>query len=190
MGWTSYYAKFYKNGKIDRKAECDDYFRRNAEYYELLKSSMVGTTYYGAVRNKKNQKVFAVVFLTSVDGYEFYYKDMTESCNPYSYDCPKSILNLLSDTDNEFALSWRQKCYENIEKQKNKNSLNNLPLGSVIEITLPFSLSHYEKGETVQLTKEKFWHNNRTYWATKTHRFTNSLMKALSDNFKVIEMGV
>lgn len=23
MGWTSYHASFYKNGKIDRKAECD-----------------------------------------------------------------------------------------------------------------------------------------------------------------------
>lgn len=26
MGWTSYHASYYKNGKVDRKAECDAYF--------------------------------------------------------------------------------------------------------------------------------------------------------------------
>ena len=26
MGWASYRAEYYKNGKIDRKAECDAYF--------------------------------------------------------------------------------------------------------------------------------------------------------------------
>lgn len=46
MGWTSYHASFYKNGKIDRKAECDSimncdmvgnkgrYIGRNEEAFE------------------------------------------------------------------------------------------------------------------------------------------------------------
>lgn len=33
MGWTSYHASFYKNGKIDRKAECGEW---NGETYPLI----------------------------------------------------------------------------------------------------------------------------------------------------------
>ena len=57
MGWTSYHvAPIYKNGKqfIDRKAECDRLFNcsmvNNLGKYEVLKSSMVGSTYYAAVK--------------------------------------------------------------------------------------------------------------------------------------------
>ena len=120
---------------------------------------------------------------------EFYYKDMDESSGPYAYDCPKSILDLLSPTTNEFALNWRRKCYANIERKKDKNSLSNLPLGTIIEVILPFDLNHYAKGEKIQLTKEKFWHNNRTFWATKTHRFTSSLMKSLQYNYTLLQKG-
>lgn len=45
MGWTSYHASFYKNGKIDRKAECDSIMNcdmvGNKGRYEVLKSAMV-----------------------------------------------------------------------------------------------------------------------------------------------------
>lgn len=34
---------------------------------------------------------------------------------PNYYDCPESILNLLTDTDNQNALVWRAKCRENIK---------------------------------------------------------------------------
>ena len=36
---------------------------------------------------------------------------------PYHYECPKSILKLLTPTDNELANEWREKCYE-YHKQK------------------------------------------------------------------------
>ena len=84
MGWTSYHATHYKNGKVDRKAGCDAYFMEglNRGYYEVLKSSMVGRVYYAAVKPLKKynkdingneivmdipineQQVFGVVFLT------------------------------------------------------------------------------------------------------------------------------
>ena len=147
MGWTSYHATHYKNGKVDKKAECDAYWMDglNAGHFEVIKSSMVGNVYYGAVkallkRNGKDnegkdvyvqipeseQKVFAVVFLTSVDSkdyYNFSYKDMDETMCPYCFDCPIGILNLLSKTDNEYALEWREKCHEkhNEKKAEKKN---------------------------------------------------------------------
>ena len=55
MGWTEYHASHYKNGKVDRKAECNAYFLEglNEGFFDVLKSSMVGSTYYAAVKPLK-----------------------------------------------------------------------------------------------------------------------------------------
>lgn len=45
------------------------------------------------------------------------YKDMDESSGPLQYDCPVSILKLLSPTDNENTMEWRKKCYERSKKK-------------------------------------------------------------------------
>jgi hypothetical protein len=145
MGWTSCRATHYKKGKIDRKAECDDYFTSglNAGYYRIEKSTMVGSVYYAAVTSLKRysgnyedserviedipeseQKTFAVVFLTSTNQrdpyFNFSYKGMTETDGPCQQDCPASILKLLSPTDSEWANEWRNKCWENIQEKKEK----------------------------------------------------------------------
>lgn len=148
MGWTSYRATHYKNGKVDRKAEMDEIFTQKehdgSDYnggtrrypkMEVLKSSMVGSTYYAAVRTTNSQTgydcTWAAVCLTSTkwdDGMNFGYKDMDETMYPYAYDCPKGILDLLSPTDNENALAWRKKCEEN----RKKPTLGSLPVGTKI----------------------------------------------------------
>ena len=56
MGWTWYRATHYfPNGGIDRRAECDAYFMEglNRGHYEVLKSTIVGTVYYAAVKKLK-----------------------------------------------------------------------------------------------------------------------------------------
>lgn len=131
MGWTSYHAQFYKNGKVDRKKELDFEFGRD-DSFRILKSSMVGSTYYAAVAH--GMEVFAVIALTSTDSndyYNFSYKEMDETEGPYKYDCPISILTMLSPTDNECALRWRENCV----RYRNKSGrLRKLPIGTVIEI--------------------------------------------------------
>lgn len=135
MGWTSYFARYYKNnGEVDRLAECRTEFGRDSNYC-IRKDCMHGTTYYAAVENLKTGNVFALIVLTSVKDDEFYYKDMDETCGPTKCDCPKSILDLLSETDNEYALNWRKRCLENIERKKNKTGLNSLPVGTRIKYT-------------------------------------------------------
>lgn len=117
---------FYRwvNGGVDRRAECDAYFMEglNRGHYEVLKSTLVGTVYYAAVKRLKKyeghdkdgnlfysdlplgeQKVFGAVFITSTskkDYYNFGYKDMEETMGPGDCDCPKSIIDLLSETNN------------------------------------------------------------------------------------------
>lgn len=155
MGWTSYYATRYKKGKIDRKAECDTYFMEglNRGHYNVLKSAMVGSVYYAAVQDMvtatkqedgsykytpiNDGKIWCAVFRTSTKGGEFYYKDMSEFELPFYCECPKSILKLLSPTDNDYATEWRSRCYEYHNEKSSKDSLNNLPVGSIIEINVP-----------------------------------------------------
>ena len=48
--------------------------------------------------------------------HNFSYKDMSEDMGPLYSDCPESILNLLTPTDNKRALAWRQKCRQRLNK--------------------------------------------------------------------------
>ena len=213
MGWTSYHATHYKNGKIDRKAECDAYWLEglNRGHFEVLKSRMVGTVYYAAVKPlkrrvasddrwfdeyvdipKEEQYVFAAITLTSVDSksyYNFSYKDMDETCGPCYNDCPKSILDLLTPTNSELAKQWRQACYDNTKAKKNPNSLNKLPIGTVIQVTMPVETLYYKIGNVVTLTKQRRLTSGRPAWYSPRARFSSTLMKMLDGHYEVIKKG-
>lgn len=161
MGWTSYRADHYKwSGKsriVDRKAECDAYFMEglNKGHFEVLKSAMVGTTYYAAVKSLKKaitdeqgnfkyvdlseneQEVWAAIFLTSTDMkdyYNFSYKDMDETCGPCYNECPVGILKLLTPTESKNANDWRNACLEYHKKKKEDvNDISKLRVGSKVK---------------------------------------------------------
>ena len=175
MGWTSYYATRYKNGKIDRKAECDAYFMEglNRGHYNVLKSAMVGSVYYAAIQDMvtvnrqedgsykytpiNDGEIWCAVFLTSTKNGEFYYKDMNESCGPCECKCPKSILKLLSPTDNDYATKWRNRCYEYHNEKSYKVSLNKLPVGSIIEINTINGTTQLVKMSPAYQFKTNWW---------------------------------
>lgn len=185
MGWTSYNAPTqYKNGRtvIDRKTECNKLF--DSERFEILKASMVGSTYYAAVRIRKTGDVFAEVILTRVntkDYFNFAYKDLDETCGPSEDRCPKSILDLLTPTDSEYANNWRERCRARFENG-NRN-LGKLPIGSVIEII-------ESDGKTVQLVKHPpayqfkswFWYDPMNHKYRKKSSIANR-------TFTVIKRG-
>lgn len=201
MGWLEYRAKHYKNGKVDRKAEMDSEFNWEDESrkVEVLKSSMVGSTYYAAVKslNKTNgyECVTATVCLTSTnakDYFNFAYKDMDESMGPYKYDCPKGILDLLTPTESEYANEWRKKCYEQLAKKKNPNSFGKLPVGTIIKVIMPFDTNYFNVGQEVTLKKCNKWGSNRTEWITQMRpycRFPARMMKILEENYEIIKRG-
>lgn len=130
MGWTSIHAEnYYKSGAINRKKECDTLLSENK--LNRLKSAMVGGTYYAAVEDKTG-RVFAVVILTHCSGKEYFnfcYKLMDESYGPVESDCPDSILNLLSNTEEEYSLNWRTRCRK---RNKDRKGLKSLSIGSQI----------------------------------------------------------
>lgn len=208
MGWTSYHVEPTYNSKakkytVDRKAECDKLFNCDMTTlddhkvigkFEVLKSYVVGSTYYAAIKRTKfateteaeTSKVFAVIVLTSVnnkDYHNFAYKDMDETMGPYQYGCPKSILDLLPPTDNEYAIAWRNKCYEVLKERKNPNTLGNLPIGSEIKY-----VNH--KGEEIILFKHPAAYQfKRPFWMCKDRDGYVS-PKHIPDNYEVIKRGV
>lgn len=186
MGWTSYHATFYKNGTVDRKAEIDNMWNNDAsKKFEVLKSTMRGSVYYGAI--KREERVFAVIFLTSVDSkdyFNFSYKDMDETVCPYQYDCPISILKLLSKTDNEYALEWRKKCYEKHSHKKeeanNPYSLKNLPIGTQISFIAKYETNANNAEDEITLTKVADY-NGKAYWYGCGYKWNEKIIKNISD---------
>jgi hypothetical protein len=65
--------------------------------------------FYAAIKNVDSGKVFAVVYLTKRRNGSIAVKDVSENAGPYYFDCPAKVFNLLTKTDNEWALEWRFK---------------------------------------------------------------------------------
>lgn len=162
MGWDSRNATRYKsNGKIDIIAEVSKQLNWESEthIYSVLKSCAIGSKVYLAVEkfskqdNKKD--VFAVVALTHIDMkdyFNFSEKIMDETVGPNYYECPKSILKLLTPIDSEWANEWRKKCWGNA----NKRSLSSYPIGTKLQTKY--------KGEQIELVKAKPNANKNAIW--------------------------
>ena len=133
MGWQAVHATLYKpNGKIDIKAEIGRYYNEPTSWYEeinykVLKASVINNICYAAIEktNKVLHKkvVYAIVFVIHIDNNEYYnfaFKELGEFTNPHYYDCPISILKLLSPTNNELSLKWRELCRERFESKRQR----------------------------------------------------------------------
>lgn len=98
----------------------------------ILRSALVKMrTYYAAleiVRASGEREVTALVCLVRYnprdrDGYIFGFKDMDEGMGPCEAECPQAILDLLTPTNREYALAWRERCRANAAKRRGKPKL-------------------------------------------------------------------
>jgi len=93
--------------------------------YKVLDSAFVNLSeFYAAVEaiDKKTgvRRVWAAIVLVSFEKgtwNNFCYKDMDESCGPCAKNCPKRILDLLTPTEYEYALNWREACYQKLKEK-------------------------------------------------------------------------
>lgn len=163
MGWWGHKPTHFKNGKVDRKAELIAQAEK-WENFTLLKGSLIGTTWYAAVRDDRTGEVFGMVTLTSIDDGYFMVKEMDETVGPFYYQCPMNILKLLTPTDNEQANEWRKNCWQYHEEQKDPYLFKNLPEGAKVKWTVASSnwLGDLEKGQVHTLEKIKY--HKRYYW--------------------------
>lgn len=121
MGWTGTHIDDTSNKSIINHFKTEF----NNDKTEVLKIAKVGSTVYGAVKTKETNEIWALVILTSIDNKDYFnlnYKDMDETVGPCSYNCPQSIMKLLSpleDThENRLAINWRKQVNEQHEKTK------------------------------------------------------------------------
>lgn len=172
MGWSYTRATcFDKRGNIDRREE----MRKALFGCTILKDRMVGSTYYAAIKDK-NEGVFILVALTSVDKWDFGYKDMCASMGPYVYTCPESILKLNTYHDG-YTDEWIDNCRFVAERKKKLNKAKK------IQVMMPFDTKHFHEGETVNL------YRNGSHWDVCGWyvRFTPRLMNQLLD-YGVVEV--
>lgn len=127
MGWT--FTNRQKGISTKRFFEdtCN-YTNEDGSYGRVLDCKARLDTAYIAYEIKRKDlpsEVVGVVCLTKYvkDYYNFGYKDMDETMGPYSYDCPKAILEKLTPTTNEYALKWREKCKEKLAKNEEAKRL-------------------------------------------------------------------
>jgi len=138
MGWTGTHRPYGQSlfEFFSNRFNCDNEYGK----WTVLKCSVVRrTTAYLAVEliKKKNYRtperiVFAIIVLIRYSPQDYYnitYKEMDETVLPYSFDCPETILNLLTPTKYENAIEWRMRCRERIRQRKALK----LKVGTIIE---------------------------------------------------------
>lgn len=124
-----------------------NYSEENGRYGKILDCAVVNlrTAYiaYEIGDAQGKREVIAIVCALDYNpksDCNFGYKDMDETMGPYLYDCPERILKLLTPTDHEYAKKWREKCWENIRKRKDRPMLKK---DAVIEFSSPI---HFRGG--------------------------------------------
>jgi hypothetical protein len=203
MGWTYFEPLAHQKtakGEPKRKEILDN--EMNDSRWEVVKSSMVGSTYYAAIRLKAEDRpnmVIAVVCLTSVQtSYgkkQFGYKDMTENEGPNARQCPASILDLLTPTESEYALGWREDCRKYAESKRVSNkdakAWKNIPLGAKIIWTAPHEIrwgasKTAVKGDKLVFQKSMHGRSKQAAWVSWTYMVRLPASQVKPEDFEFV----
>lgn len=199
MGWLSYTIHTSPKKEMDRiygdfKANTFEVTENGKTFQrtsQMLRSFLYGNEYYGAIKvidhlpEGDKEWVTAAVdkIWYSPRSYKtenFGYKPMGESMGPYLNHCPKTILGLLTPTENEYAIEWRKRQWDRIHKTE---SLNKLPVGAKIKVKAPNDLlSGAKRGDEIILTKACQW--KRKIWYDGFYRWP---MDLIPNDYEIIK---
>lgn len=136
MGWISYHRA---PGESDRA-----HFQRQllaGTDCEIVECASIDGTFYAAVRTVSTGQVWALIVLTRRSPrsyYNFAYQSMDETVGPFRADAPAKVLDVLTATEHEHALQWRQRCRDNLANRVNaRERLRAIVTGVMIETTAP-----------------------------------------------------
>lgn len=118
MGWDY----FHKAPGVTTKQVIERDYPSN----EIVQFAMVGSVAYVAMRRKDtpDAPTIGVVVLTARaprDYFNFGYKVIDEFMGPAESHCPAKVLDALSPTDAEYAVTWRARCRANLAKPMPQN---------------------------------------------------------------------
>lgn len=175
MGWS-----IYPNKISNPKAECDSLctWSNAVSSTRILKSSMVGSTYYAAAETTNHEtgvaEVWAAVFLTRNRKDGFGHKDMCETVGPIECACPMAIFKMLSplkSDDKTYANIWRERVLAHHASQRAKAKLKrSIQTGDVLTFAEPLS---FRNG----LKEGKFLATTKSRWGGKESRIFYAMTK-------------
>src|SRR5690606_19359623 len=133
-----------------------EFFEQEYPHIEFIETAVIKNVFYAACRNRKDPKgtVWAMVCLISRkrspdEYFNFTYKPMEETEGPYYHDAPERILDILSPTDHEYAVKWRERCRERLAKKK----AIKVGVGDKIRFEHPISFTDGFKGQDFELVR-------------------------------------
>ncbi|WP_299846480.1 hypothetical protein [uncultured Paracoccus sp.] len=177
MGWLVYnHTPSCIRDEIARLCGGEDDDRRS---YPVLISHK-GSVWYAAVRSEPKPAgrredglcpygdyvtdatggyVFAAIFLTTTQGGGWGYKSMTETAGPTdaAAHAPEKLLSLLSETVNDHASDWRQRCRSHAAKERRP-----LKPGDVIRLAEPLRFTDGAELQTFRVARIRYGRLNRT----------------------------
>jgi hypothetical protein len=171
MGWT---AMHRLRGRSNQEFFQEVLFGHQSSTYEILDMATVGGAAYAAVRDRRDQHVWAmVVSISWTRGYvNFRYKEMEEAQIPGYYDCPARILDLLTPTENPLALEWRASCREELAKRA---AAPRVRVGDEVRFEAPLTFSNGDVESTFTYQGGSSFRTERgaysiAHWRRRPHR--------------------
>lgn len=148
MGWTS--VNKPKGMSLDeffnKEFKCDSLKLIGNGYTKNL------SEYYRACYNVEKGVYFALVCKIHFGKgyYNFSYKDMDESENPYLYNCPKRIMDIIerSQPVNDMSKEWRMNVHKVLDTKLTK--------GKVITFKKPIDFGEFSENTFRYLGNNKF----------------------------------
>ena len=148
MGWTS--VNKPKGMSLDeffnKEFKCDTLKLIGKGYTKNL------SEYYRACYNVEKGVYFALVCKIHFGKgyYNFSYKDMDESENPYFYNCPKRIMDIIerSQPVNDMSKEWRMNVHKVLDTKLTK--------GKVITFKKPIDFGEFSENTFRYLGNNKF----------------------------------
>jgi hypothetical protein len=105
MGWTAGHLDGPFSARAAIEFDLGDEFAAR-----VLDTYRRGRVIYAAVRTRDGRDVFALVLLTERHDGVLFPKPVSEDMGPAEDECPKRILDQLTEPSNEYARLWRARC--------------------------------------------------------------------------------
>ncbi len=94
--------------------------------------------------------VFAATFQTRRDRDGWAYRAVEEEAGPVTSQAPRSLIDLLSPTNREWANAWRARCLTNAARRARR-----LSDGDIIELAVPLEFSDGRRRSVFRVIKER-----------------------------------
>jgi hypothetical protein len=133
MGWTGYVNDTRKSVDIVR----EELIGSGTRHRVIAHSGK-----YWVIEDIETNERFATIALVEKRNGDTYVKIVEESMGPFEVKCPLRFLDLLSPTDNEYALEWRQAVRD---YHAQKASQPALKIGDTIEFDNPLEFTNGAK---------------------------------------------